>query len=54
MTKKNKAKVKCGTCGKYEEQNISDANYQVVFYNRYICSGCLDKEHKELFYGTGT
>ena len=45
-----KANVKCGTCGKSEEQLISDANWQVVIYNRYICSGCLDKENEKLFY----
>ena len=47
--KPKQAKVKCGTCGNYEWQNIGDANWQVVIHNRYICSYCLDLENEKLF-----
>ena len=48
--KPKQAKIRCGTCGNYEWQNIGDANWQVFIHNRHICSGCLDLENEKLFY----
>ena len=50
IKKQKQAKVRCGTCGNFEWQNISDANWQVVIHNRYICSSCLDLENEKMFY----
>ncbi len=43
--------ITCSECSEKEEMNPGDAHYQLIFEGRVLCSGCLDIENKELFYG---
>ena len=43
--------ITCSECGEKEEMNPGDAHYQLIFEGKVLCSGCLDIENKELFYG---